>query len=94
MRAASFHAYSHDHLKSRPVLSHPPYKLAKAGKLQPKPEIAMFKSVKNLFACSSSSKRTATKTRLHVESLENRKLMTAGIALGTDGVIRVEGSDD
>ena len=53
----------------------------------------MFKSAKNLFACTSSSKRTAPKTRLHVEGLEDRKLMTAD-SIGTDGIIRVEGYDD
>jgi Ca2+-binding RTX toxin-like protein len=54
----------------------------------------MFQSVKKLFASTPTSNVPATKTRLHVEGLEDRKLMTAGITLGADGVIRIEGYDD
>jgi Ca2+-binding RTX toxin-like protein len=67
-------------------------------KTQPQPEIAMLKSMKDLFGSkfvpARATGRATPNTRLHVEPLEDRKLLTAGITLGGDGVIHVEGHDD
>jgi Ca2+-binding RTX toxin-like protein len=65
----------------------------KAEEPNPKPEIAMFQSLKNVFRSESSRRRPARRA-LHVEGLETRELMTAGITLGSDGIIHVEGHDD
>ncbi len=54
----------------------------------------MFQSLKNRFGSTSTRDRSAPKTRLLVEGLEDRKLLTAGITLGSDGIIHVEGHDD
>jgi Ca2+-binding RTX toxin-like protein len=54
----------------------------------------MFQPVKHLFAATPAQSRPASKTRLRVENLEARELLTAGITLGADGIIRIEGYDD
>jgi Ca2+-binding RTX toxin-like protein len=54
----------------------------------------MFKSLKKAFRSTASQSRSTGRPRLQVEGLEDRKLLTAGITLGSDGTIHVEGYDD
>ena len=53
----------------------------------------MFATMKNLFG-SARTIRKAPKAFLKLETLEERRVMTAGISLGNDGVINIDGYDD
>ena len=54
----------------------------------------MFQSLKKRFASTPAPKSPASRSRLNVEGLEDRRLLAAGITFGADGIIRIEGYDD